>query len=101
MCNANALGVPIEEYVHYTHGPRTRTGQGRQLGDLSGFCQEEFIDHCLFHEYDAVVCHIVSADDVEIDDTLIRELKGYDLRGRGSCHDADRDREAGQPTGAL
>ena len=68
--------MPIEEYVHYTHG-RAQTKDGNYGRDFGGFCQEEFVDHCLFCEYDEVVCHIVSVDDIKIDDSLIRELKGY------------------------
>ena len=56
----------IEEYVHYTHG-YAQTKDANYGRDFGGFCQEEFVDHCLFHEYDEIVCHIVSADDIEID----------------------------------
>jgi hypothetical protein len=81
MCNANALGVSIEEYVHYTHG-HAQTKDDNYGRDFGGFCQEEFVDHCIFHEYDEIVCHIISADDIEIDGTLIRELKGYEGESR-------------------
>ena len=50
-------GVPIEEYVHYTHG-YAQTKDANYGRDFGGFCQEEFVDHCLFHEYDEIVCHV-------------------------------------------
>ena len=83
MCNSNALSVPIEEYVHYTYG-HAQTKDANYGRDFGGFCQEEFVDHCLFHEYDEIVCHIVSADDIEIDSALIRELKGYEGEARAA-----------------
>jgi hypothetical protein len=67
MCDANALSVPGEECVHHTHG-HAQTKDGNYGRNFGGFCQEESINHCFFHEYDEIVCHIVSSDDIEIDD---------------------------------